>query len=406
MAHSKIQASLAIGWLCGLFLFNVSTTHAVGVEGYTPVNNCGVLVKPYATCSSSPGVLEKPTDDVGSEAVRFPDRQGWAVFLRSVAPAHQQAGSIAFLNAPWKQRRSTFSFENYWLRDAPEKFEPRDSVQQHLALAGSKGQAVEKELARCGQQAKDVVFFNDTLSRYIRDNDLWYRAGIRQFFNTGKPLTFPQGSIRLKSSWVKTNNVKDTGNFITSRDSKFQLWKMVSLHIATKQIPGWTWTTFEHRNNPCFNKSPKAQDSFGYPYGPQGEYSKELLHMAHSVAGTDARFLQLLEVITNYRLVGTMTDYVDTTGRPIVLGSSVTEAGTLQTASCKTCHSRAALNLSVTKPLGMLNGKGEGFIGSPQWQWFFFEGESGELKQRFIQTDFLWSLPLCAAATDTSVTEC
>ena len=412
MANLKPKATCSIGRLFLFSLLAVSGACGAGAKGFTPVNPCGELEKPYATCSTPPVVLESRTSHSDSVkglpygAVRYPDRHGWSTFLKVVAPVDHQAGSVAFLNAPWKQRRSVLSFENYWLRGVPDKFAPQESIQQRLALAGAKDQSVEKEITQCGQQARDVVFFNDTLAGYIRKHDLWYRAGIRRFFNSGKPLAFPQGSIRLKTSWVKTDNTRDIGNFITTRDSKYQLWKMVSLHVATRQIPGWTWATFEHRNNPCFDKSPGARDNFGYPYGPEGEYSKELLNMAHVVAGKDDRFLRLLEVINNYRLVGTMTDYTDNTGRPVILASSVTEAGTLQSSSCKTCHSRAALDISATKPLEMMSASGEGFIGSPQWQWFFSESEFGKFKQGFVPMDFIWSLSLCAAATDTSVSQC
>ena len=367
----------------------------------------GLLSAPVCVASSE--VLEKPElleaypeDGFSNEAVRFPERQAWVTFLQSVLPSKSETDTFSFLQLPWRPRKAVLSFENFWLRGTPPKFEPQESEQQHLvAKVVSSTKEYEAELARCGMGAKEVVYFNGALSDFIRKNELWNREGLRRHFSTGKPVAMPKGSIRLKTSWVKTDSVKDIGNFITTRDSKYQLWKLVSIHIASKQLPGWTWATFEHRHNPCFNKHLKAQDSFGYPYGPQKEYSKDLLRTAHQMAQDDGRYLKLLEVITNYRLVGTMTDFTDSYGRPNVLGSSVAEAGIQATSSCKTCHSRAALNASASQNLELLN-----VNGSPQWEWFFSEKPEGGLQQKFLQTDFIWSLPLCAAANSTSTSGC
>jgi hypothetical protein len=49
-------------------------------------------------------------------------------------------------------------------------------------------------------------------------------------------------------------------------------------------------------------------------------------------------------VFRNYRLVGIQTNFVDPTGNPTLMSNTITEQGQLQTASCMTCHSRAAVD--------------------------------------------------------------
>ena len=81
---------------------------------------------------------------------------------------------------------------------------------------------------------------------------------------------------------------------------------LVGLHIITKDIPNWFWTTFEHVDNPQANignldrHSPPGQ---GYP--PE-------------VEGTVWRF---------YRLRGMQVDFVTSVGRPTILGNNINAEG-------------------------------------------------------------------------------
>ena len=45
----------------------------------------------------------------------------------------------------------------------------------------------------------------------------------------------------------------------------------------------------------------------------------------------------------DYRLKGAQVDFTDRTGRPTIVGNSITEAGFVSTSSCITCHAWASI---------------------------------------------------------------
>ncbi|WP_281648366.1 hypothetical protein [Parendozoicomonas sp. Alg238-R29] len=418
MIRALLPVSLAI-------FFTIFPVNSSAVKSHYPANKCGVTtstpvekrgqepgLRPSDSCARPAAILEKnadmksyPARGFENEAVRFPAMQAWMTFLQVVKPVGREARNFSFLNLPWKERKAVFSFQHHWIKVSRQTFHPQESRQQHIRLSGTELNNGRAD-SFCQMDSKDMVFFNETLSEFLRDNDLWHKAGVVRFLKNGKSIVMPKGSIKLKTSWVKTDSKEDIGNFITARDGKYQLWKLVSMHVATKQLPGWTWATFEHRNNPCFNRHLKAQDNFGYPSGPGSDYSEELLGMARQSSSDDDKFRTLVEIITNYRLVGAMTDYTDSYGRPVILGNSVTEAGFQTTSSCLTCHARAALDVSGKYHPDVFNKKQQSFNGAPQWEWFFKLIGSDELFQKYFQTDFMWSIPLCASADASGRTDC
>jgi hypothetical protein len=104
-----------------------------------------------------------------------------------------------------------------------------------------------------------------------------------------------------------------------------------------------------------------------------------------------------------YRLRGTLTRFVDTANRPLLLANSDLEAGMQKTSSCITCHARSSLALVSGSPTrlpifdtavkeGELPATAErrGFTGLPRAQWFEALENSG--RPLFKQLDFVWSL--------------
>jgi hypothetical protein len=98
----------------------------------------------------------------------------------------------------------------------------------------------------------------------------------------------------------------------------------------------------------------------------------------------------------HYRLKGAQIDFTDSTGRPTILGNSVTEAGFVATSSCITCHAKASGMLSgPSKPpkytnLPVFRSDGQSDNGTPNPNWFWGTGTPPDVK--FYQLDFLWEL--------------
>jgi hypothetical protein len=170
-------------------------------------------------------------------------------------------------------------------------------------------------------------------------------------------------------------------------EGKTYIYGLSGLHITTKDLPNWVWTTFEHEDNPIPELA--DNDRAGQPSALKGTKWE------------------------HYRLRGTQVDFVDSAGQPTVLANTQIEAGFQQTSSCITCHSRA----TIGDPLAVQPGTPKranrlpffevyrilhrhtaggtedqviryGNIGSPYSDWF----NENRIRRKYTQLDFMWSL--------------
>jgi hypothetical protein len=192
------------------------------------------------------------------------------------------------------------------------------------------------------------------------------------------------------------------------------IWGMSGMHITSKVLPNWFWSTFEHMDNPYrlprFDNANNAVnepwlmdsvDAFACSVPPFNcNRAPETVNGA-SLKGT---------MWENYRLRGTQIDFVDSYGNPTRLANSEIETGFQLGASCITCHSIAVLgpaqpgalalrSINFLDPLSLGPGPrstangGGGYLGTPKPELFQVPGSLGK---RFLQTDFVWSMVICA----------
>ena len=227
---------------------------------------------------------------------------------------------------------------------------------------------------------------------------------------------------------------------------------LLSFHISTKDLPNWYWATFEHVANQGRCDWLGCNDSFGYAApstpdgngdGLQGRASNYVpphqltdvdgstvgaFALAKAYVGVDQiteRLTDLFKAIgiatdaeanrsgrptpqdrawLSYRLKGSQIDFVTPTGRPTLLGNSVTEAGFVNSASCISCHSRAAIDENGRPPLDIfvdrLSNAGieKSFNGVPEEGWFYvnaYYGVNGQRQApavRGVQADFVFGI--------------
>jgi hypothetical protein len=256
---------------------------------------------------------------------------------------------------------------------------------------------------------------------FIVQNNLYKVSGLQAAF--GKTLSFPTDAIEVKANWVRIDRIPGfTKNQVSAAQipqlyhvntaSDGNKYALVSMHIISKLVPNWTWATFEHRYNPGRCDIIGCRDAFGaqtpivnqlpnrgqtYPDCVKSPALSALLSSAN-----------IEPVYVNYCLKGTQVDFVDNTGLDIRLGNTVAEDAFVATASCMTCHGRAAFDKTgqPTSPAGFVNVNVNPPIGplgplQPTWYWTFngqppiFEGMTG-LTRSATASDFVWSLPFCA----------
>ncbi|MGR3278427.1 hypothetical protein ACSYAD_25355 [Acaryochloris marina NIES-2412] len=327
------------------------------------------------------------------------------------------------------------------LRSKVEKSQPDADF-----IEFQKNQACTPENAPCEEVRRNKPAFN-----YIMNNDLWYTQGLTAKFQSAQKallkgesvqdfIKFPLDSIEVKGDWVPiTENQKS--EFHWNYDEKGDLYGLIAMHISSKALPNWFWATFEWVDNYGRCDYIGCHDLFGVV--PHNLPSKQAINQQYSPGKITPELVSLFkehglteswgQEWQHYRLKGSMTDFTDSTGQPLLLGNSITEQGFVPSASCITCHSRAAVT-SLGKdafPIAgfrpFLPGVGEtgskqtvgsaeiqfpngpltqSYSGSPDPNWFYrgisVQNSAGvvdvqaEEILKNLQMDFVWAIPFNA----------
>jgi hypothetical protein len=230
---------------------------------------------------------------------------------------------------------------------------------------------------------------------FIVNNGLYYRQGLASRFQNPLPIVFPTGSVEIKADWIVIQE-SDKARFHWNYDANGNLYGLVALHILTKALPNWTWTTFEWVDNSGRCDFIGCHDTFGFtpgdiPPNPQlgGQYATgtmtgDLKSLLQS-AGVPVEF-------SNYRLKGSQNDFTTSDGRVTLLGNSVTESGFVQTSSCVTCHANAAFDsVGAPNPTIGFTPDQQSTNGAPNPSWFF-NTSTTPWTRKYMQHDFVWGL--------------
>jgi len=365
-------------------------------------------------------------------ALNATDRVSWCLFLYVNQNAATEGNNNALFET-WASDHDTFQTTPVWPGPGGSEMVLRQPILPMLAHRPAPGAGVTPfvlPFITNGQcQGPPPCIGEETRRNYptwkfINDNKLFSRDGLRGY---NKPIVFPSDSIEVKANWVPVSQLgqflQGSGspndpklyhlNTATESNGTKTQYALLSFHIISKMVPNWTWATFEHMNNPGRCDIIGCNDAFGAnlpqvaPNGnnPGQQYPNctktPALAALFAAAKIDAAF-------QNYCLKGSQTDFTDAQGVATRLGNTVTEAGFVDSASCITCHGRAAYsfvgggfsmnrifiyNSTPIGPLGPLD---------PGQFWLYpqsdpiQDGGSTQQKPIFVPADFVWSLPLCA----------
>lgn len=200
------------------------------------------------------------------------------------------------------------------------------NLSQFITLLSSVGH-LEPGDAVFGRGGGGETRMNKATFDFIVDdnNQLYNVEGQEKFFQdvaagVRKPLSFPVDSMEIKSMWIPLSEDdvlagKDK-TYHTGKDKDGDLYGLVALHIITKDVPNWFWTSFHHIGD----KEPLVppQDTYGQPAALKGTKWE------------------------HYGLSGTQTDFVDATGRANLLSDPFIESG-FERSSCISCHAQATI---------------------------------------------------------------
>jgi len=230
---------------------------------------------------------------------------------------------------------------------------------------------------------------------FIVANNLWYLQGQEAAFQNNTKIDFPVESKEIKAIWQPISEAdKQRFHWANNPLDGNKPYGLVALHVISKDLPNWTWATFEQVDNPERCLAKPCHDSFGVT--PSGDVSPDLQSLFQAAGlGPEWQF---------YRLTGMQVDFLDASGQPTILGNSVIEKGFLLSSSCITCHSRSTIGvgpgpnrLSVFQrppaapPPPIPPDRLISYNGMPDPTWFFTNPQDPATR-KFLQLDFLWSL--------------
>ena len=350
-------------------------------------------------------------------AMNAPDQVAWQLFIQ----VNTRAGGTNSLFETWASDSDTFQ-PNPTFPSTPTAAALRRPIlpviaREALQKSGGLLPAVPPNVNVTTEETRR----NFPAFKFIRDNNLYKISGLKAAF--GKTLSFPVDSIEVKANWVQVSQIPTFTNNRVSVQQVPQLYHvnrandgndyaLVAMHVISKLVPNWTWATFEHKDNPSRCDILGCRDSFGAQtaYLPPAAAPGQGYANCAKTPALQAMIsgANINPVYINYCLKGSQVDFTDSSGLAIRVGNSVTENGFVATASCITCHGRAAFdqNGQATSIAGFINVNSNPPIAPlgpllPQWYWNFtgqppiYQGMPG-LTQTATSADFVWSIPFCA----------
>jgi hypothetical protein len=341
-------------------------------------------------------------------AMSRPDGLAWELLAQIARPAADN--NVLF--ETWASDIDTFGDEPRWPSLGAGV---RKVLINRIQPRGSKQPGAIPPVTHCAPDRIWACVGKETLRNrpafeFIVDNKLTTRRGLAAFF--GRVMDFPVDTIEVKAEWLPVSALK-AWNGVTAEeapalyyisDAKFGdetvRVALVALHIITKQVPNWTWATFEHWNNPGRCDDTGCRDTFGADEPVMAAQRKPNLGYARCHPSEALRRLfkdsGVSEVWLNYCLKGTQTDFITATGEATRLGNSVAEtinAGVPHgRSSCMTCHAEAAFDRRGR------SAKAEPKIGAPLPTWF--TGNGSTKVPQYRPADFVWAIPFCAKPDD------
>jgi len=213
---------------------------------------------------------------------------------------------------------------------------------------------------------------------FILDNQLYNRQGQYQYASAHVNCYFPKASKEVKAVWREAGTGMKVDDYYSAKVGD-KAYVLVAMHVITKDIPFWHWSSFVHKDQ---NKDPHS----GY-VAPLASYQE----IPASLKGSP---------FENYRVIaelvqssggtlspsgnGAQIDWISRTGLSTVMGNPHIEQGFETKSSCITCHAHASVGLTRdgvvkynTFPLE---------VGAVNSQEFFKDGVV------YYPLDFLWSL--------------
>ncbi len=202
-------------------------------------------------------------------------------------------------------------------------------------------------------------------------------------------FNFPKDAVEIKASWRILQPAEDGSRYWTAigvyRDNHRQIHMarigLTGLHIISKVLPNWFWTTFEQVDNATATYKYRLGEK-GDAVGPNANYDTSLDPVntlwQQALAGTKWQY---------YALMGTQTQFVNASQQTTLLGSTQMETYFQPNSSCISCHKLSSIG-PVTNPRLLIFYPLNPYTGVVNFQQVASQQFPSQI---FKQMDFAWS---------------
>jgi hypothetical protein len=219
-------------------------------------------------------------------------------------------------------------------------------------------------LDRTGQPILEEIRMNKAAFQYVVQRQLYSKAAQLKFFNdsSSSPISFPKDSLEIKAAWLilapgDPRNARyytiQSSYVDLSGQSHKVLAGLTGLHISSKLLPNWFWTSFEQVDNQVRTQAPQT-----VLIPPNVQNVNATVHAALP-AGSVWRY---------YNMRGTQIAFTNSDGSPALLSNTQLETNFQLSSSCITCHDLATRGSLTEGRLGFfqMTSKGvRGYTGAP-----------------------------------------
>jgi len=330
----------------------------------------------------------------------------WRLFTTAIGPT---AGGPALFES-WASDADTFNAKPQWPNGSAGKI-----LINRLGRAQPKPQWASAPALNCDAGKIEPCIGKETRRNrpvfdFIVASGLFTERGLAGAF--ASKISFPTDSIEVKAEWIPVAQLKLWNGVTADEAARFYhlatariagrdvAVALVALHVISKEVPNWTWATFEHWKNPGRCDEIGCHDAFGAVAADVTANARPDRGYASCTHTTALKEMfakaGLADIWLNYCLKGSQTNFITNTGAAALLGNSVSEtlhAGiTPPRSSCMTCHAEAASDKDGKPATVRFE------VGAPLAAWF--TGTGSALLSQFRQADFVWAVPLCALSAD------
>jgi len=201
------------------------------------------------------------------------------------------------------------------------------------------------------QDVRYELLMNQDTFEYIVSSGIYNVNGQAAMAQAGTPVNFPPTSFELKTSWIwigtdpailgrlqgKYYIVNAYYGLVDGSGKPNGLYRvgraaLSGMHIISKPVPQWLWTTFQNVYDGEFTRATNA-----LPISLAARQANEKFRRALQNAGS---------IFANYQLMGAQWQFVDPAGQPTLLANSQIESAFQKSSSCVTCHSTASYSVA------------------------------------------------------------